>query len=287
MSSEPSTSAKCVFHTTKGDLEVELWARECAVTTKRFLESAGNGLWKGKAFSKLGSSLIQVGFSTFKCAKEYNGRLRFNRRGLLGIMPGNGVLFFTLEEQPSLNDDAVLFGTLVGNSFYTLLGISQGELEEDGEKFLYPATIDTIDITVPYFNDLATPVSKRESHDKTPPKATKKRKIGSKIQLTYEDEEEDEDSESNTNNIKIRAAHDVLASDGNFQVAPLEKEIVEEHSDKTGSIPEMELENMSDSYRSTGSSVVDDIEMTERERSTLSFLNSFQTKFKDGMNPLY
>jgi peptidyl-prolyl cis-trans isomerase SDCCAG10 len=59
---EPATSARVIFETTHGPLDIKLWCRECPATTKLFLQLCLDGFYDGMLFHRIVPSLlIQTG----------------------------------------------------------------------------------------------------------------------------------------------------------------------------------------------------------------------------------
>jgi peptidyl-prolyl cis-trans isomerase SDCCAG10 len=59
---EPATSARVIFETTHGPLDIKLWCRECPATTKLFLQLCLDGFYDNMVFHRVVPSLlIQTG----------------------------------------------------------------------------------------------------------------------------------------------------------------------------------------------------------------------------------
>ncbi|KHJ90967.1 peptidyl-prolyl cis-trans isomerase, cyclophilin-type [Oesophagostomum dentatum] len=107
---EPHTTGKVILHTTAGDIEIELWTKECPLACRNFIQLCMEKYYNGTIFHRLVKDyIIQGGDPTgtgrggesiygkpFK--DEFHQRLRFNRRGLLGMANAgkddNGSQFF-------------------------------------------------------------------------------------------------------------------------------------------------------------------------------------------------
>ncbi|AMD20792.1 HDR050Wp [Eremothecium sinecaudum] len=270
MSVELPTTAKCVINTTKGKLEIELWAKECPVTTRSFLQAGIDGLLNEKSLIKLSGKTVELDYGELNCEEEFHHKLRFTRRGLVGIIPEDSMIFFTLDEKPELNDKAVLFGTLVGESIYNLVGISEGELEEDSKTFMYPAKIQSVEITIPYFKDLRR--SKRRAENPTTLQPIKKDRKTAVIHF-LDDEMDDEEVPIN---FKMKAAHDVLQDD---KLVDGVREISETPAKLSSG---METESNKAENKTDQLPPPDNIDepVTDRERDTLAFLGSFLSNRK-------
>ncbi|AGO11815.1 AaceriADR044Cp [[Ashbya] aceris (nom. inval.)] len=301
MSSELSASAKCVLYTTKGELQIELWAKECPKTVQSFLQSIQDGKWDGIALEKMAEDAVWAPAGLCVCSAEINGRLRFNRRGLVGMAPGQEKPFFTLASRAELDGRAVVFGTLVGPSVYRLMEIAQGEVGEDGETFLYPAEVRRAEVTIPYFDGLSG--QKRRAEPEQQP-APRPRKIATRVRLAYE-ESEDEASDPPLD-VRIRAAHDILhdkrlTDAARVDVSPPASEEAAPASDSASSaasaIARPKPDPSTDESRSRrtsavgaegpaqGSEKAPSPQLTAREQSTLSSLAEFRVK-RGRKNPL-
>eukprot|EP00924_Labyrinthula_sp_SR-Ha-C_P013931 maker-scaffold_5-snap-gene-18.52-mRNA-1 protein AED:0.00 eAED:0.00 QI:56/1/1/1/1/1/3/418/409 len=153
-----ATSAKIVFNTTLGSIEVELWAKEAPQTSKVLLKLIKSGYFDGTRFHRIvPKSLAQFGereeldmdkyetkISKSLCSfSEVNRKLTFSHRGILAvaaeqkdILNSNtkeeillrNQLFFTLEEAEWLNYKHIILGKIVGDSYYNLLKVNETEL---------------------------------------------------------------------------------------------------------------------------------------------------------------
>jgi peptidyl-prolyl cis-trans isomerase SDCCAG10 len=236
---EPQPTASAIIHTTQGDLLVELFAKQTPLTCRNFLQNSLDGYYDGTIFHRLvpgfilqggdptgtgegGESIYDRGaFSgdfdpwpmdlrkgknagptgvNFK--DEFHSRLKFNRRGLLGMAnegrpdTNGSQFFFTLDKTDELTSKNTVFGRVAGDSIYNLKKMGEAELEEGGERPMYPAKITSIEILVNPFEDM----KKREriatrtvsQNPATADKKQKKRKGGKQL-LSFGDEEGDAD----------------------------------------------------------------------------------------------
>ena len=67
---------------------------------------------------------------------EFHTRLRYNRRGLVGMVnqgpnTNGSQFFFTLGSTPELDKKNTLFGKIVGNTLFNMLKLGEGEIIED------------------------------------------------------------------------------------------------------------------------------------------------------------
>ncbi|KAI9742396.1 MAG: Peptidyl-prolyl isomerase cwc27 [Claussenomyces sp. TS43310] len=222
---EPQPNASCILHTTSGEISLELWAQQVPLTCRNFLQLCLDGYYDGTIFHRLvpgfilqggdptgtgsgGESIYDGG--AFSESREENGiwpmeerkgknagpqgvgfrdefhsRLRFNRRGLLGMAnegpDSNGSQFFlTLGDTPELQGKNTLFGRVAGDTIYNVARM--GEAEVEGDRPLYPVKITSVEILINPFEDMdarartAAPITKEKLLSKP-----KKRKGGKQL----------------------------------------------------------------------------------------------------------
>ncbi|KIM99032.1 hypothetical protein OIDMADRAFT_166640 [Oidiodendron maius Zn] len=237
---EPQPTASCVLNTTSGDISLELWAQQAPLTCRNFLQHCLDGYYNGTIFHRLvpgfvlqggdptgsgngGESIYDGGAYSepreeggiwpmddrkgqnagvrgvgFK--DEFHSRLKFNRRGLLGMANEgtentNGSQFFiTLGNTPELQGKNTLFGRVEGDTIYNVA--KMGEMEVGPEdRPVYPVKIIGVEILVNPFNDMV----KRERYaapavQKAPEKKRAKRKSGKQLLSFGEDDGDAEEA---------------------------------------------------------------------------------------------
>lgn len=234
---EPQPTASVIIHTTQGELAIELFAKQTPLTCRNFLQHSLDGYYDNTIFHRLvpgfiiqggdptatgngGESIYDggafsgdfdpwpmdqrrganAGMTGIGMKDEFHSRLRFNRRGLLGMAneskpDSNGSqFFFTLDKAEELTQKNTLFGRLSGDTIYNLAKMSEGELQEGTDRPLYPVKITNIEILVNPFEDM----KKRERVAKSQTKQAilaerKKKKRPNKKLLSFGDNENDEE----------------------------------------------------------------------------------------------
>ncbi|KAK6457288.1 cyclophilin-like domain-containing protein [Scheffersomyces xylosifermentans] len=239
---EPQTTAKVVVNTSKGPIELELWAKELPLVSRAFLQRCLDNGFTGQKFTTLLDQLIQVEVpqgATFDLRDEFHSRIRFNRKGLLGAIKKDEDLknnhsvdsfFISLQELPQYNSKFIIFGKLVGESIYNVIKIKDSELDKDGIP-IYPAIIQNVEVVVPYFDDLV-PTTQEEQIEEPEKKKPKKSNNKGIVKLSYDDEEPDIDVERD--DFKMKSAHELLRD------KKLSKRIVEVKSSKVEEYEEEE-----------------------------------------------
>ncbi|KAL6855292.1 Peptidyl-prolyl isomerase cwc27 [Amphichorda felina] len=235
---EPQPTASAILHTTLGEISVELFAKQTPLACRNFLQLALDGYYDDTIFHRLvpgfilqggdptgtgngGESIYDGGaFSgdldpwpmdlrhgknagphgvNFK--DEFHSRLKFNRRGLLGMAndgrpdTNGSQFFFTLDKADELNGKNTMFGRVAGDTIYNLAKIGESEVAEGTDRPLYPVKIQKVEVLVNPFEDMqkrsrvAPQVQKKAPAEKD----KKKKRKGGKQLLSFGDEEGDED----------------------------------------------------------------------------------------------
>lgn len=220
---EPHPTAKVLLTTTGGDILLELFAKQTPLTSRNFLQHCLDGYYDGTIFHRLipgfvlqggdptgtgaggesiyadaaGEAIAELGRGgTFR--DEFHSRLRFGRRGLLGMAgegkDGNGSQFFlTLGATPELQGRNTLFGRVAGDTVFNLVRMGEAEVVEGGERPLYPEKILRTEVLVNPFEDMVRREIRAKQVVAEQPKEVKKgkRKVG-KAMLSFAGEVEDE-----------------------------------------------------------------------------------------------
>ncbi|KAJ1325064.1 peptidyl-prolyl cis-trans isomerase SDCCAG10 [Microdochium nivale] len=236
---EPQPTASVILQTTLGDLSVELFAKQTPVTSRNFLQLCMDGYYDGTIFHRLVPGfIIQGGDPTgtgnggeciydggaysgdldpwpadqrrgqnagpqgINFRDEFHSRLKFNRRGLLGMAnegkpdTNSSQFFFTLEKAEELNSRNTMFGRIAGDTIYNLARMGEAEVAEGTERPLYPIKITGVEILVNPFEDMKRSeraVQSAPTEPAQPKKAKKKNnnsKAGKKL-LSFGDDEVD------------------------------------------------------------------------------------------------
>ncbi|CAD6649845.1 XXYS1_4_G0021190.mRNA.1.CDS.1 [Saccharomyces cerevisiae] len=291
---EPQTTAKCILYTTKGNIAIELWAKECPETCKRFLSMLSDGAFTNGEFKELKPTQWLMFNSNSigeyrTVAEEKNPRIRFNRDGLLGWDRQRNTWFITvLADSKHVLNDCNVFGKIVGKSIYIFREILGGEIEDssrdnDVKRFMYPAVLKDVEITIPFFEDIFGSKRRLEDNEKKEQEPAKKLVKSTKVKMVYEDEQEDDDGDvqklkprkrmilpawikddSRSEGIKLDASLDQP------QEAPIrEKTELHDNVDEATTKETESQENIKEEP------------MNKRERETLAMLSKFQERIKN------
>ncbi|KAH8177854.1 cyclophilin type peptidyl-prolyl cis-trans isomerase/CLD domain-containing protein [Sarocladium implicatum] len=237
---EPQPTGSAIIHTTLGEISVELFAKQTPLACRNFLQLALDGYYDDTIFHRLvpnfilqggdptgtgngGESIFDGGaFSGdldpwpmderrgrnagpngvgFK--DEFHSRLKFNRRGLLGMAneshkdTNGSQFFFTLDRAEELNGKNTMFGRVAGDTIYNLAKIGELEVDAAAERPLYPVKVQKIEVLVNPFEDMKK--RERRAAVQTQTKSTsqdkdkKKKRKGGKQLLSFGDEEGEEE----------------------------------------------------------------------------------------------
>jgi len=207
-----SSSAKVILKTTHGDLSLELWSKQTPLTTRNFLQLCLDGYYNDTIFHRLVPGFILQGGDPTSSghggeaiypgglfADEFHPRLKFNRRGLVGMANSgrkndNGSqFFFTLGECRELMGRNTMFGKVVGETLYNLVRIGEMEVVEGGEKPVYNVKIISAEVLVNPFEDMVARVKEEKRPEEEPKKKSSGKKKKAKALLSFGGDEEGEE----------------------------------------------------------------------------------------------
>ncbi|ORX61752.1 cyclophilin-like protein [Hesseltinella vesiculosa] len=267
---EPYTNGKVILKTTKGDVEIELWGKEAPKATRNFIQLCLEGYYDDTIFHRVVPGFIVQGgdptgtgfggesiYEDSEFPDEFHSRLRFNRRGLVGMantgQNDNGSqFFFTLDRSDDLTKKHTLFGRVAGDTLFNVMKMAELEIDKDNRP-LYPPKIKSTEVVINPFDDIVPRVSKKELlaqqererllAEAAKPKKVKKEK--KRLNLLSFGEEAEEMSPETTKK-KMKSAHDDM--EGVPAPAPLppsiEKELERLRQEKAQPKPEAEPSEM-------------------------------------------
>ncbi|CAK7235234.1 Peptidyl-prolyl isomerase cwc27 [Sporothrix eucalyptigena] len=240
---EPQPTASLIIHTTSGEIAVELFAKQTPLTSRNFLQHCLDGYYDNTIFHRLvpgfvvqggdptgtgngGESIfdggalsgdldpwpmderrgVNAGPHGLGFKDEFHSRLKFNRRGLLGMAnegkpdTNSSQFFFTLDKTDELNGKNTVFGRVAGPTIYNLTKIGQGDVQEGTDRPLYPTRITRTEILTNPFTDMRkseraarfSTQQQQQSRGSDDKKKTKRKKGVNKNLLSFGDDVEDE-----------------------------------------------------------------------------------------------
>ncbi|TDG43980.1 hypothetical protein AWZ03_009615 [Drosophila navojoa] len=280
---EPPTSGKVLLRTTVGDIDIELWARECPKACRNFVQLCLEGYYNGTTFHRLVKGFIVQGGDPnndgtggesiyghpFK--DEFHSRLRYSRRGLVGMASSgkddNGSqFFFTFAPTPELENKNTLFGKVTGDTVFNMLKLEEGIVDHQ-ERPMYAHRIISTEVLSNPFNDIVP----RSLPKPTKVKKSKKEKQGVKNfgLLSFGEEAEGDEQETTIfvkqNAGKAKSLHDVTDD------PKLSKEAIKVPKKEPESEPEQNYEHLSDDCEEepvTKSSINSDIIKSKLSRTS-------------------
>ncbi|KAH9249860.1 hypothetical protein BASA81_012351 [Batrachochytrium salamandrivorans] len=180
--------------TGKGDLIIDLFAREAPDNCRHFCQLCVDGELAGQVFARIvPDTLIQTSSNSHGAKDlrdEFHSRLEFRGRGFVALSRDNpSELFVTLKPTPWLNRKHTIIGTLRGASIYTAVKIGN-TLQED-EVAVDPVRIESAHILEEPFDSpvlASAPVDLNSATTTTKADPAKKR-----VKLSFGDEEDDEE----------------------------------------------------------------------------------------------
>ncbi|PWY97084.1 cyclophilin-like protein [Testicularia cyperi] len=144
---EPPTSGRISLLTSKGEIEIELFAKETPKACRNILTLILEGFYDKQIFHRLVPGfIIQTGDPSGTgmggesiygepFPVERHSRLKFNKRGIVAMASEEGAnesqFFITLDATPELQNKHTVIGKVVGNSIFTVLELAQCEMDPD------------------------------------------------------------------------------------------------------------------------------------------------------------
>ncbi|EGD80493.1 cyclophilin-16 [Salpingoeca rosetta] len=234
---EPATSGKVVLVTSFGDIDVELWCKECPLACRNFIQLCMEGYYDNVTFHRLVRGfIIQAGDPTgtgeggesvfdkpFK--DEFHQRLRFNRRGLVGCASSqpndnNSQFFITLDRADELTNKHTLFGKVTGNTIFNVLKMGELPTDENDQPEEPPRIIRTEVLSNPFDDIVPRKLAPRVPQQDEESEAKRRRRRKARVKAVKdfklmsfgEEAEEDEQviHESTKKLGKLKSSHDVL-----------------------------------------------------------------------------
>lgn len=228
--SEPNPTASATLNTTVGPIHISLFAKQAPLTCKNFLQHCKDNYYAGTIFHRVAPDFViqggdptgtgSGGTSIYEYPEfeydpeardpnervvlrdEIHSRLRFNRRGLVGMAKSEdgsygSQFFITLANtERELNGQCTLFGRLEGDSIFNVLKIADAERVEGTERPVYPVKVTSCEVGE--LGPLEGKLKDRQTitaaaGEKPAPKKKKKAAKGGKALLSFGGDEGDEE----------------------------------------------------------------------------------------------
>jgi len=218
---EPITKGKVVLKTTVGEIDVELWAKECPKACRNFVQLCMEGYYDNNIFHRVVKGFIaQTGDPTGTgfggesiygepFADEFHSRIRFSHRGIVAMAtsgPGTNQsqFFITLDKCPELAGQHTIFGKVTGASLFNVLKMNDLEVDEN-ERPLYPPEILSVDVVWNPFDDIV-PIEKPKNVEQEIVTSQKEKVKKNLSLLSFGDVAEEEEQEEPTVTVKMKSA---------------------------------------------------------------------------------
>eukprot|EP00731_Ephydatia_muelleri_P018118 Em0011g158a len=211
---EPATHGKVLLKTSLGDIDVELWSKECPMTCRNFVQLCMERYYNGTIFHRIVAEFVAQGGDPTGTGEggesiygepfkdEFHQRLRYNRRGLVGMAsaaPNDNAsqFFFTLGRADELTGKNTLFGKITGDTLYNLVQFNDIPTDKDGRP-MHPPKIIKTEVLLNPFDDIVPRLTKEQealnlkkaSREKRETKAVKNFSL-----LSFGEEAEEEEEE--------------------------------------------------------------------------------------------
>ena len=233
---EPPSNGKVVLTTTLGEIEIELWSKECPKACRNFVQLCLENFYDSTIFHRVVPNFIAQGGDPsgtglggesiygepFK--NEVHSRLRFVRRGLVatantGNNDNESQFFFTLGTTPELQNKHTIFGKVGGNTLFNMIKFNDLDCDREDRPYHPPKIIRTEVINNP-FPDIVPRIDEKKTEKKDDKKKIKGTKNLKLLSFGAEEEEDEEESTfSKTQTFKGKSSHD-LTDDPTLSVVP-------------------------------------------------------------------
>ncbi|KAI9588760.1 spliceosome-associated protein CWC27 homolog [Glossina fuscipes] len=236
---EPPTAGKVLLKTTVGDIDIELWSRECPKTCRNFIQLCMEGYYNDTIFHRVVKGFIVQGGDPngdgtggesiyghpFK--DEFHSRLRYVRRGLVGMAnsdkdDNSSQFFFTMAPTPELQSKNTLFGKVTGDTIFNMLKLEEA-LTDHNERPMYAHKILKTEILKNPFCDIE-PRKFQKANNKEKRKVEKEKGIKNFGLLSFGEEAEEDEEKTNQfmqkNAGKAKSLHDAV-DDPNLSKEPV------------------------------------------------------------------
>ncbi|KAL9939022.1 hypothetical protein V8E36_001835 [Tilletia maclaganii] len=181
---EPPTSGKIRLVTSKGEVDIELWANEAPKACRNIIGLALEGYYDDSPFHRIVPGfIIQTGdptgtgmggesFYGEPFHDEIHQRLRFTRRGIVACANANepgtneSQFFITLDATPELQNKHTIFGRIEGPTIYNVLALADVELRKDEpDRPVYAPKLLTVEVLDNPFDDVVPRITREERRE--------------------------------------------------------------------------------------------------------------------------
>ncbi|CAM9717743.1 unnamed protein product, partial [Ectocarpus sp. 13 AM-2016] len=168
---EPATHGKVLLHTSFGDIDIELWAKECPKACRNFVQLAMEGYYDNTVFHRIIRKFMVQGGDPTGTGKggesvygkpfrdEIHTRIKFNHRGQVAMANENeprtnhSQFFFTLDSAAHLDKKHTIFGKITGNTIFNALRMGDIDTDKD-DRPLEPPRLISVEVLLNPFDDI-------------------------------------------------------------------------------------------------------------------------------------
>ncbi|CAM9619133.1 unnamed protein product, partial [Scytosiphon promiscuus] len=179
---EPPTHGKVLLHTSFGDIDIELWGKECPKACRNFVQLAMEGYYDNTVFHRVIRQFMVQGGDPTGTGKggesiygkpfrdEIHTRIKFNHRGQVAMAnenePGtnHSQFFFTLDKAPHLDKKHTIFGKITGNTIFNALRMGDIDADKD-DRPLDPPRLISVEVLLNPFDDIVPRGGVKSAHD--------------------------------------------------------------------------------------------------------------------------
>ncbi|KAI9560633.1 hypothetical protein GHT06_011583 [Daphnia sinensis] len=294
---EPPTNGKVVVTTSLGEIEIELWSKECPKACRNFVQLCLEGFFNGTIFHRVVPNFIAQGGDPtgtghggesiygepFK--NEVHSRLRFVRRGLVatantGNNDNESQFFFTLGACQELQNKHTIFGRVAGNTLFNMIKFNDLDIDSE-ERPRHPPKILKTEVINNPFPDIEPRISQKQvkEPEETKPKVKKTKNLQL---LSFGDEEEDETDAQPVKTFQGKSSHD-LTNDPKLSIVPavnIETGIEKKHEQKRVE-PEIEKIIVSQNEPNDSPANADDEVVDEKKQEAQNKLKKIKEQIRD------
>ncbi|EPQ31520.1 uncharacterized protein PFL1_00853 [Pseudozyma flocculosa PF-1] len=178
---EPPTDGRILLVTSKGDIEIELWAKEAPKACRNIIALALEGYYDNCIFHRVvpgfciqtgdpsGTGMGGESFYGEPFENEPHQRLKFTKRGMVAMAntgefaTNESQFFITLDATPELQGKFTVFGRVAGQTIYNALAIAEVELRKDEpDRPVYPPKLLRVDVLQNPFDDIVPRITRDE-----------------------------------------------------------------------------------------------------------------------------
>lgn len=141
----PPTTGKVILKTNFGNIDIELFCKECPKACRNFIQLCLEGYYDNKIFHRIiNEFIIQCGGNETETtlgkefSDEFHSRIKFRTRGMVACVnrekpnTNTNQFFITIIPCQWLDNKNTIFGKIVGDTFFNVKTISEVESSRDG-----------------------------------------------------------------------------------------------------------------------------------------------------------